>query len=328
MVGVAWSPTAVQPSPPQALQGEGSIRISDLLADGDLNKDGKIDAFERRALAAIKAADTDNSGHLTRQEFVSVMRSLVESDKAKNAYKKFVVLLFAIILVMAGAILGVSLGANELSKESHVKGNAMVTLSGATVRTGSIVSFASIWELPKFSTNVLRELKSLSVYLTPVIAGTGLASEGELEATLQITSALKPSGSETKAYFTTANGALIVIDGALSSGTLTKADGTVFTIGATASARKLAGEADAPAEPQLWPDEETLVASHDIVLGRRHLTDAEVDALDEKTRRRLCSSYSGSFTQRSSTGTWRKLMYGCTLMTSGSFTNSPSTGTW
>ena len=69
---------------PAAGRGEAAIKIADLAADGDLNKDGKIDAFEKVAIQAIQAADTDGSGYLTGQELLNVMRTLVECVPAQR----------------------------------------------------------------------------------------------------------------------------------------------------------------------------------------------------------------------------------------------------
>ena len=252
------SSVAVEPGAPR----EAAIKIADIANDGDLNKDGKIDEFERRALQAIQAADADGSGYLTGQELLNVMRTLVESGKTQSMLKKGIGTLFIIVLALIGAMLGVTLAANEVSKESHVKGSAMTTLSGGAVQTDSVVSFSSVWDIPALPTTTLRELEALTVYLTPAAAGAGLASEGELEATLKVTSAFKPTGSTTKAYLTTAAGALVFVDGAASTGTLTLADGTVFTIGASSAARRRK-LADAQPERLLWTSEAALASGHD-----------------------------------------------------------------
>ena len=186
----------------------------------------------------------------------------LRSGKTQNMLKKGIGTLFIITLALIGAMLGVTLAANEVSKESHVKGSAVTTLSGEAVQTDSVVSFSSVWDIPALPMTTLRELEALTVYLTPAAAGAGLASEGELEVTLKVTSAFKPTGSTTKAYLTTAAGALVFVDGAASTGKVTMADGTVFTIRASSAARRRK-LADAQPERLLWTSEEALASGHE-----------------------------------------------------------------
>ena len=62
-----------------------SIRIADF--DFDLDKDGKVDPFEKKVLTSLKAADTDGSGTLTPLEMMSVLKQMADSNKAFAHYR-------------------------------------------------------------------------------------------------------------------------------------------------------------------------------------------------------------------------------------------------
>ena len=47
----------------------------------DLDKDGHVDPFELKVLAALKAADTAGSGTLTTAQFVKVLRGVAATEK-------------------------------------------------------------------------------------------------------------------------------------------------------------------------------------------------------------------------------------------------------
>lgn len=58
-------------------------------------------------------------------------------------------------------LLGLMFAANEVSKESHVKGGQMTSLSGALVETAVPTSYASMLDLPKLP---LKALDALEVF--------------------------------------------------------------------------------------------------------------------------------------------------------------------
>ena len=63
-------PAPREPSTTHQMHNE--IRISDF--NFDINGDGNLDAFEKKVMAAFKAADKDNSGTLTPVEMLEIMR--------------------------------------------------------------------------------------------------------------------------------------------------------------------------------------------------------------------------------------------------------------
>ena len=83
------------------------IKIADF--DFDLDKDGKIDPFEQKVKNALMAADTDGSGTLTPAEFVSVLKGMAATEKENKALGRKVVGLSCLVVLLIGALTGVSI---------------------------------------------------------------------------------------------------------------------------------------------------------------------------------------------------------------------------
>jgi len=273
--------TGSQPKVPN-MQSE--IRIADF--NFDINGDGCLDPFEKKVMAAFKAADRDNSGTLTPVEMIEIMRSMAESEKTKKRMGRTIFALIGLVVLLVLALVGVSItGAivgGETIKESKVPSCADPEVSDPrcsannVVHTASVESFTpSIFALPTASTNQLAYLKDLTMY---VDMSSDPAVGGAVEATFKVAGAYKRA--DTTAYVVTTNGYKIALHSDSQTGTISM-DDTTFPV------------LDTPPSSG----------------GRRLETSAEAPMLETKTARQMAQAHESR----------RKLFQGA-LMTSGSFT--------
>ena len=61
-------------------------------------------------------------------------------------------------ILLAGALLGLMLAANEASKENHVKGAVSVDLNNKPVETKPLQAFGSLFSFPQLQVEALNEL--------------------------------------------------------------------------------------------------------------------------------------------------------------------------
>ena len=203
------------------------------------------DAHKLSASTLFDMLDTDSSNSLDRQQFVYMHTMVLNSEKRAAAKiadaerneaeqrraKRMVMwaLLVAVlmILVLLGAMVGISLAANEASKESHVSnGGLMTALDGSAVKTEVARSFGSLFDLPLLNTTALATLELITVRLAAEDpSGKWPAA---MDATLKVTSALKPSDDEV--YLLLASGAVAHIDAKSTTGRVELADGAAFSV--------------------------------------------------------------------------------------------------
>ena len=203
------------------------------------------DAHTYTAEVLFDIVDTDSSGVLEKAEFVYMHTMVLNSEKRAAAKiadaerneaeqrraKRMVMwaLLVAVlmILVLLGAMVGISLAANEASKESHVSnGGLMTALDGSAVKTEVARSFGSLFDLPLLNTTALATLELITVRLAAEDpSGKWPAA---MDATLKVTSALKPSDDEV--YLLLASGAVAHIDAKSTTGRVELADGAAFSV--------------------------------------------------------------------------------------------------
>ena len=133
------------------------IRIADF--NFDINGDGNLDPFEKKVMAAFKAADKDNSGTLTPVEMLEIMRHMAESSKAAKRMGRTIAGLIAIVVLLIATLGGVSVAGavvgGEAIKESKVpdcsdpsEDDPRCSPSNL-VRVGQVESFTdSLFDLP------------------------------------------------------------------------------------------------------------------------------------------------------------------------------------
>ena len=220
------------------------IKIADF--NFDLNGDGKVDAFERKVHDALKAADTDGSGSLTAAEFMSVLRSMAATEKQNKSLSKQVFRLSALVVLLIGALVGVSIVGSIVGGDS-IKESRVPDCSDGTddprcqpsglVRVGSVESFVqSIFDLPAMPTEQLAYLRDVTMY---VDMSSNAAIGGAVEATFKLAGAYKRS--TTEASLVTTNGYTIHLDASAKSGTITMDAGSTYPVSEAppASGRKL-----------------------------------------------------------------------------------------
>ena len=104
----------------------------------------------------------------------------------------------ALLFLLCGVMLATTLAANEMSKESHVAGSALVGTDGVTVETGAFKNYATLYDLPKFDVKTIMETKQVTLML-----------ENNQELAFTITGAMKRTGS-LQATFLTPGGTITV----------------------------------------------------------------------------------------------------------------------
>jgi len=179
-------------------------------------------------------------------EMEAVMRNLArKDDKIKYNRRMRVVLAAAVgvMVIMVGAMFAVTLSANEATKESHVKNNALVGLNGLPVKTETYQSYAKLFDLPKFDIATLAQVKHLTVQ-----------THDQLEVSMEITKATKQAGSAVAKFFT-ATGDVVTIDGE-SHVVLATIDNKCHTIDVTKGDAGMARKLSDAAAPRLYSTEE------------------------------------------------------------------------
>ncbi len=203
------------------------------------------DAHTYTAEVLFDIVDTDSSGVLEKAEFVYMHTMVLNSEKraaakvadaerneaeqrrAKRMVMSALLVAVLMILVLLGAMVGISLAANEASKESHVgNGGLMTALDGSAVKTEAARSFGSLFDLPLLNTTALATLELITVRLAAEDPSGKWPVA--MDATLKVTSALKPSDDEV--YLLLASGAVAHIDAKSTTGRVELADGAAFSV--------------------------------------------------------------------------------------------------
>ena len=78
------------------------IRIADF--NFDIDGDGNIDPFEKKVMAAFKAADKDNSGTLTPVDMLEIMRKMADSSRAYKRMGRTIWGLVALVALLVVAL--------------------------------------------------------------------------------------------------------------------------------------------------------------------------------------------------------------------------------
>jgi hypothetical protein len=131
-----------------------------------------LDASEAEARrlekkGTFKAVMDDEAGTVTlsKDDFKAVMGKLGgHKQTAKRSQTNLIFLAFGYLAVSVGfiaVIVGLMNWRIESSKESHVRSGEMVGLDGAAVKTGDLVSFAGLYDLPKLDVKTLVETKKV-----------------------------------------------------------------------------------------------------------------------------------------------------------------------
>jgi hypothetical protein len=293
------------------------IRIADF--NFDINGDGDLDPFEKKVMAAFKAADKDESGTLTPVEMLEIMRGMAESSKAAKRMGRTIMglsgLVVLLILTLGGVSIAGAVVGGEAIKESKVPdcSDPKVTDKrcdpGNLVSVGQVESFTdSLFDLTSAPINQLSYLREVSFYID-LTADAQVG--GAVEATYKVAGAFKRTNN--KLFLETTNGHTISIDAASKTASINM-NGVSYPVHqtdptASSGGRKLETLVDGD-EPPMLPT----LSGKQLAMKR------------EENRRKLgffsALQTSGSFTMMQAGGfrRERKLGFFSALQTSGSFT--------
>lgn len=167
---------------------KGGIPITAL--NPDFQGDGKIENWEKDVYGRIQQADEDKSGVISVKELFGVIKKAAESDKQKLLFQRLLGVAMLVILVLVGAMFGMSIVAGEAIKESHVNGDGvMTTLSGAPLTVSQTVSTDSLYELPALNMQQMSHIESLKFY---VDMSSAVGSTYEPQMAVRFSSAYTP----------------------------------------------------------------------------------------------------------------------------------------
>lgn len=190
------------------------IEMMKLEAIYDVDGDG-IGPLER----CMMNYDLDGNGEFTPGEVKAIIFDMKEEEKKVQGLQKVIFLLVFLFVFAMSCMLGITLLANEQSKESHVDGAYMTTKDGkSAVQTEPVESMGTLWDTPKHTTETLSKMKTLVVYR----CGTTACAAGDAwyEAAYDVAGAYKPAGSTTEAYLETGGGNVVYINGETKKGTI------------------------------------------------------------------------------------------------------------
>ena len=94
-------------------------------------------------------------------------------------------------IILFGVMFALNLAANEASKESHVIGHTMTAPDGKPVAVETVESFATIWDMPSLDTNVLAELKGITLM---VDMKEDAKVDAVVEMSIKVSGVWKPTG--------------------------------------------------------------------------------------------------------------------------------------
>jgi len=151
-----------------------------------------------------------------------VKKIVVDMENEKKAASRLWCLVcglvFALILLI-GVMLACSIAGSEATKETHTKGSELVDLNNVPVRTASVESKSTAWDLPLLPVAELAYTKHLDGYVN-------ITGKGYQRFAFKIAGCYKPydltttSGSKTVVHLETYTGHVITIDRVKKSATI------------------------------------------------------------------------------------------------------------
>jgi len=142
-----------------------SLSVGDMESISGQN--GVEKEFKKASEAILNDWTVGKDGTLDAGDFVALVRS-EQQQKKSNAKLRMVLLALAlVILLLVGAIFGMSLWASEVSKETHTSSDGVMrSTSGKTVLVGQAKEKLKLFDLVQASTNVLLSVDRLQLETT------------------------------------------------------------------------------------------------------------------------------------------------------------------
>lgn len=183
--------------------------------------------------------DKDGNGNFDYHEVYNIIDDLNESHAQQSVLKKFIGLLALIVFALIGALLGVTLAANEMSKENHVDGGEMTALDGSSVKVDTVLSYSTLWDMPKLEMAQLSKMESFSGVIKRTSLAAGASWPANADITVRLAGATLATTNDDEVLLSTSSGATIYVNSATKKATLTMADGSRFDVVVPASRRSL-----------------------------------------------------------------------------------------
>ena len=123
-------------------------------------------------------------------------------------------------------MLAVSIAAGEMVKESHVKGDGLMTSKdGGAIKVDVATRDHSLFSLAALPIEGVATIERINIYVDTT--GNAALGDGIVESTFQVSSAMK--FTETSVAFFTPSGSVIKIDAAANTATITM-DGATYPV--------------------------------------------------------------------------------------------------
>ena len=216
-------------SHPSELESDGGIPTSGIPISSlnpDVDGDGKVEKWEQEVFERIKAADADQSGSIDVKELFSVIKGAADADKAKRLFQKLLAVAVVVIIMLIGSMLAVSIAAGEMVKESHVKGDGLMTnKKGGAIKVDVATTDHSLFSLGALPIEGVATIERINLYMDTT--GNAAFGNGIIESTFEVSSAMK--FTEDSVAFYTPSGAMIKLDATAKKGTITM-DGATFPV--------------------------------------------------------------------------------------------------
>jgi hypothetical protein len=110
----------------------------------------------------IKKYDVNGDGQFELGEVKRIIEELEKDEAQVKSLKKVVAGVVFVSLVFMGVMMGIILGANELSKETHAKGGVMEDLKGNAVQVDTVSAVGTLLDLPDYDAETMKSLKSIT----------------------------------------------------------------------------------------------------------------------------------------------------------------------
>jgi hypothetical protein len=182
-------------------------------------------AFPADVQTSLKAFDHDGDGSVNKTELAVAAKMYSESKEHGARMRKIIVALSTVMFVMLVAIMGLTFMVVEISKENHTGSDGAMTVKGdasQVVRTDSVESFTTLWDIPAFTTETISYMKQVNMY----IKMTGYTAE----ATFKVAGAYKPAGSKDTVVLETPQGYTITINRAGRNGIIVMGNKGTFNV--------------------------------------------------------------------------------------------------
>jgi len=180
----------------------------------DTDGDGQLSNIE----LCMKKYDKDGNGVFSILEVKAIMTDLSEMTKNARRSKLLALGIFVVCLVCCGLMFGVTLSANEASKENHVSSDGtLVGLNGEAVGVTQVMSQASLYDMVGFGLSVLGSLDHVEL----VVDMTSDANiQKKVAMTVKIASVWKPEDT-AELHMSSPEGYLLHINAGDKTATIT-----------------------------------------------------------------------------------------------------------